>query len=205
MGSAGATKKHVLFVHGGGERVREADKKKLAAGLRDALGAAFGVRYPEMPHADRPGYESWKDRVAQELAALDGGVIFVGHSLGAAVLVEYLSEEVVERSVTGIFLVAAPFWGAEDWEVDEYELRKDFASKLPDGLPMFFYRGRDDEVVPFEHLAMYAERLPRAAFRGFDGRGHQFGDDLSEVVRDIERTSNTPASPKAPTTREETP
>jgi hypothetical protein len=34
-----ALKRPVLFIHGGGERVREADRK-LAAGLRDALGAA---------------------------------------------------------------------------------------------------------------------------------------------------------------------
>jgi hypothetical protein len=33
---------------------------------------------------------------------------------------------------------------------------------------------------------MHAENLPHATIREFDGRGHQFGDDLSEVARDIE-------------------
>ena len=72
-------KRHVLFIHGGGERVREADKK-LAASLRDALGFTYDVRYPEMPDADRPEYEIWKGQIAKECAALEGRVILVGHS-----------------------------------------------------------------------------------------------------------------------------
>jgi hypothetical protein len=44
---------------------------------------------------------------------------------------------------------------------------------------------RDDEWVPFAHLALYAEKVPQARFREFDERGHQFEDDLSEVAHDI--------------------
>lgn len=62
---------------------------------------------------------------------------------------------------------------------------EDFASKLPEGLPMFFYHGSDDVWVPFEHLALYAEKVPQARVREFEGRGHQFDDDLSEVAHDI--------------------
>jgi uncharacterized protein len=100
---------------------------------------------------------------------------------------KFLSEEEVERPVAGMFLVAPPYWGAENWEVGEYALQKDFASKLPEGLPVFLYHSRDDEVVPFAHLAMYAEKLPHATAREFDDRGHRFDDDLSEVARDIQR------------------
>jgi uncharacterized protein len=177
-------KRGVLFVHGGGEGAYEEDKK-LAASLRDSLGNAYVVRYPKMPNAGSPEYAAWRDRIASELADLDGAAILVGHSLGGSVLLKYLSEEEVEKPVAGLFLVAAPFWGAEDWEVDEYALRENFASKLPPGLPVFLYHARDDEVVPFAHLAMYAERLPRATFREFDGGGHQLGDELGEVARDI--------------------
>jgi len=125
-----------------------------------------------------------------ELSALDGEVILVGHSLGASILLKYLSEEKVEKPVAGIFLVAPPYWGAEDWEVSEYALQKDFASKLPEGLPVFFYHSRDDEWVPFAHLALYTEKFPRATIREFVNRGHQFDDDLSEVALDIERWSS---------------
>jgi predicted alpha/beta hydrolase family esterase len=177
-------RKQVLFVHGGGEGAHEEDKK-LAANLQDALGTAYAVRHPKMPDEDSPEYEAWKDRISEELADLDGEAILVGHSLGASILLKYVSEEAVERPVAGLFLLAPPYWGAEDWEVGEYELRPDFASKLPRGLPVFFYHSRDDEWVPFAHLALYAEKLPQATIREFDGRGHQFDDDLSEVARDI--------------------
>ena len=181
-------KGQVLFVHGGGEGAHAADEM-LAASLRESLGDAHDVRYPKMPHEDSPGYGAWKDRISEELARMGGGAILVGHSLGASVLVKFLSEEAPAEPVAGVFLVATPFWGAEDWEVDEYALREESAPKLPEGVPMVFYHGLEDEVVPFEHLALYAERFPWATFRGLDGRGHQFDDDLSEVARDIQRTA----------------
>ena len=177
-------KKQVLFVHGGGEGAYEEDKK-LAENLRDVLGAAYDVRCPKMPNGDNPEYDAWKNQIAEELTDMDGETILVGHSLGASILLKYVSEEVVEKPVAGLFLVAPPYWGAEDWEVGEYELRTDFASRLPKDLPVFFYHSRDDEWVPFAHLALYAEKLPQATIREFDGRGHQFDDDLSEVARDI--------------------
>jgi hypothetical protein len=52
-------------------------------------------------------------------------------------------------------------------------------------LPMFFYHSRDDGSVPYVHLALYKEKPPRAIVHEFDGRGHQFDDDLSEVAQDI--------------------
>jgi predicted alpha/beta hydrolase family esterase len=178
-----ALKSHVLFVHGGGEGAHEADEK-LAASLRDALGGGYDVRSPKMPNEGSPEVEAWKDRISEELAAMDGEVVLVGHSVGAFVLLKYLSEEEPEKPVAGLLLVAAPYVGTGGWELDEYALREDFASELPEGLQVFLYHGRDEEV-PFEHLALYEANLPRAAVRVSDGRGHQFGDDLSEVARDI--------------------
>jgi predicted alpha/beta hydrolase family esterase len=140
-----------------------------------------------MPDEDRPEYGAWRDQIARELSALDGEVVLVGHSLGASVLLKYLAEEKLQKPIAGLFLVAPPYWGAEDWEVGEYELQSDFASKLPEGLPVFLYHSRDDEWVPFSHLALYAGRLPQATIREFDGRGHQLDDDLSEVAWDIGR------------------
>src|SRR3712207_368247 len=117
----------------------------------------------------------------------------LGHSVGAHVLLKYLSEEEVEKPVAGLFLVAAPYVGPGGWEVEEGALREDFASKLPEGLPVFLYHGREDEVVPLGHLALFEAKLPRATVRGFDGLGHQFDDDLSEVAGDIEASSRPTA------------
>src|SRR5919107_2754920 len=123
-------KRRVLLIHGGGQGAYDEDQK-LAADLQDKLGDAYEVRYPEMPDEDSPEYEAWNRRIAEELAALDGAVVLVGHSLGGSVLLKYLSEEKVEKPVAGLLLVATPYWGVEDWEVGEYVLREDFESKIP--------------------------------------------------------------------------
>lgn len=177
-------KKPVLFVQGGGQGAYEEDGK-LAAQLQGALGTDYDVQYPKMPDEDSPVYEAWRERIAEKLATLDHKAVLVGHSLGASVLLKYLAEEKPVKPSAGLFLIAPPYWGAEDWQVSEYKLPEGFASRLPEGLRMFFYHSRDDEWVPFEHLALYTDKLPQATARVFNDRGHQFKDDLSEVAQDI--------------------
>jgi predicted alpha/beta hydrolase family esterase len=177
-------KKQVLFIQGAGEGAYEEDGE-LVKSLRDMLGFEYTVLYPKMPNDGDSEYEALKARISEELAVLDGGVILVGHSAGASVLMKYLSEEDVTRPIAGIFLIAAPYFGAGGWHVDDGALHEGFASRLAKGSPIFFYHSRDDEVVPFEHLALYATKLPQATIREFDGRGHQFRNDLSEVAADI--------------------
>ena len=177
--------RQVLFVHGAGGEAFEEDAA-LVRSLREALGPDFGVEYPEMSDADAPEFGTWSARISRELSALDEGVILVGHSLGASILLKHLSEERVEKPIAGVFLIATPYWGTADWEA-EFKLGEDFPETLPEGVPIFLYHGSDDEVVPFAHLALYAGRLPHATVREVEGRGHQLGDDLSEVAEDIEK------------------
>jgi hypothetical protein len=93
----------------------------------------------------------------------------------------------MDEPIAGVFLLATPHWETTDWEVAEFALREDLPAALQEETPIFLYHSRDDEVVPFAHLALYAGWLPRATVREFEGRGHQMGDDLSEVAEDIER------------------
>ena len=169
----------VLFIQGGGEGAYEIDGK-LADSLQDALGADYHVSYPKMPNEDDPEYEAWKPQISKEHAALGPRTILVGHSVGASVLLRYLAEEKADKNIPAVFLIAAPFWGAENWH----------ASQLPIGLPIFFYHNHDDEEIPFAHLAMYAEKLPQATIREFDAGGHQFNNDLSKVAADIANLQN---------------
>lgn len=175
--------KSVLFLQGAGEDGYDADLK-LVDSLRGLLGEDYTVVYPRMPDADHPRHEQWKAAILQQLAALGSETIVVGHSLGASLLLKVLSEETT--SAAAVFLIATPYWRAEDWEVDEYALRDDFATHLPQ-VPISLYHSRDDEIVPFEHVNRYAQMLPQAHVREFDGRGHQFNDDLSEVAADIQQ------------------
>jgi predicted alpha/beta hydrolase family esterase len=180
-------KKHVLFIHGAGDGAFEEDRL-LAASLQNALGFAYDVHYPKMPEEDSATYADWKVPIDRELAALDDEVILVGHSVGGSVLVKYLAEERLEKSVSSLFLLATPYWGADEfWKWDEARLPENVAAKLTNTPRIFLYHSRDDEVVPFAHLALYAAKLPQATIREFDGRGHQFGNDLAEVAEGIRR------------------
>jgi predicted alpha/beta hydrolase family esterase len=181
-------KKQVLFIHGAGEGAY-AEDEKLAVSLQAALGTEYHVLYPKLPNEEDPEDVAWIAQISKELASVDNNVILVGHSAGGAVLLKYLLKEYVDQPIAGVFLISIPFWGPEDEEDDIYTLREGFASQLPKGVPIFLYHSRDDEWVPFAHLAMYAERIPQATIHEFDGRGHQFNNDLSEVAGDIKGLS----------------
>jgi hypothetical protein len=183
--------KHVLFIQGAGEGAHDEDAL-LVASLERALGSEYDVRFPRMRNEGSPEYSDWKPQLATELANRDDRLILVGHSVGGSVLLKYLSEEQVDRSIAGVFLIAAPFWNGDGiWTWEDVRLPNDIAVRLA-GIPrIFLYHSRDDEIVPFTHLARYTALLPRATVREFEGRGHQFRNDLSEVAEDITRDESS--------------
>jgi uncharacterized protein len=176
-------KKQLLFVQGAGGYEED---KKLVESLRENLGEGYEVKYPKMPDDDNFGHEAWKEQISKNLLDIKGEVILVGHSFGASTLLKYLSEEKPERTVAGLFLIATPYWGSEDWQ-KEYAFEENFAPQLPKNLKIFFYHSRDDDVVPFEHLRLYKEKLPQATFLEVERGGHQFNNDLSKVAQDIQK------------------
>lgn len=174
----------VLFIHGGGESGYETDET-LATSLQNALGAAYKVLYPRMPNENTPDF-GWGAEIGKELAAINDDVILVGHSLGASMLLKYLSENQPTHSIRGIFLISTPFWsGDEDWQ-KQLSLGEDFVEKLPKNVPIFLYHSRDDEEVDFSHLRIYADKLPQATIYAAESGGHQFGNNLSQVAKDIQ-------------------
>jgi predicted alpha/beta hydrolase family esterase len=180
----------VLFVHGAGDGAYEEDGL-LVASLRDALGPSYEVRYPRMPLEDGAQYSDWTARIASALPPGRSEVVLVGHSVGGSVLLRYLCEGPVEASVTGLFVIAAPFWGADEfWDWDEARLPEDAAEKLATVPRILLYHSRDDEVVPFSHLALYSARLPQATIRPASAGGHQLDNDLAPVARDIVASSS---------------
>jgi predicted alpha/beta hydrolase family esterase len=179
--------KYVLFIQGAGRGAYDADKL-LAGSLQRSLGSRFEVRYPVMPNENDPSYAEWRQQIEQELAGMPGPAVVGGHSVGASILMKWLSEREEQTALTGVFLAACPFWGGDGWRYEGYEklaLPPDFGARLPPELPIYLYHCRDDATVPFDHLALYARALPQATVRAFDAGGHQFNDDLSKVAQDI--------------------
>jgi predicted alpha/beta hydrolase family esterase len=171
--------REVLFVHSSGPQGAHRGSDDLVRHLRAGLGDGHEVRAPLMPTPEDPSYRAW----AAHLDAVAGGAtLLVGHSLGASVLVKWLSERPRRAAIAGLFLVATPFWGPS---MPDFALPADFAERLPSIARLFLYQSRDDDQVPMSHLERYARALPRATVRALDGYGHLFDRPCPELVADI--------------------
>lgn len=170
----------VVFIQGGGEGAHDEDAR-LAADLGERLG--HPVAFPLMPDEGEPDYERWKPALADAISRAD---VVVAHSIGGYLAVRYLVEERIAPS--GLFVIAAPFPGGDpDWTFEGFDLPEHFGSSLGD-VPTFLYASPDDDVVPFAHLALYAEAIPGSISRATTG-GHQLGENLEVVARDIQALS----------------
>jgi len=173
----------VLFIQGAGDMYQPEGSGRLVAYLARELSTDYRVIAPEMPDADNPHYQPWRDRIEQELEAIDE-VILVGHSFGGSVLLKYLAEGSHRKPIRGLFLISVPNWGPDGWAYQEFAAPNDVGSKLP-ALKIFLYHSRDDPEVPFAHLGYYQERLPTARARPIDGSEHSFLQGLPTLVEDI--------------------
>ncbi len=176
----------VLFIQGGSTGAYDADRP-LADSLRDELGAGFEVRYPRMVDEDEPDVDAWGRQIDQELDAMPGDVVVVGHSIGASVVLKHLSERVPPERVRGLFLLATPSWGADDfWHWEACTLDPAATRRLTGRLPVALYHAADDEAVPFSHLARNQGLVPGASIHEIPEGGHQYANDLGFLARDIQ-------------------
>jgi uncharacterized protein len=193
-------RKQVLFIHSGGAQGWKQGSSYLLTYLKTMLGNDYQVLSPEMPEPEHPEYDHWKDELERDFALLREDSILVGHSLGGSVLLKYLSEQRFEIPIAGLFIVAAPYWGLDRWEVEEYRLTDNFQQHLPPINKLVLYHSSNDEVVPFSHLNMYAAKLPWATIRETHGH-HLFHQGLPELIADIKAlsgaTDNKPFKPVA--------
>jgi predicted alpha/beta hydrolase family esterase len=177
-------KKPVLFIQGGGDDGYEADLL-LVNSLQTSLGKGFLIHYPEIVSNESLPDFGWPQEIGTYISQYHDGIILVGHSLGASMLLKYLSENNVTNKIAGIFLIATPFWGGDkDWQAG-LALHKDFVEKLDKEVPIYFYQCEDDEVVPIAHLAFYRKAITWATFRELKTGGHQLDNDLTIVAGDI--------------------
>jgi pimeloyl-ACP methyl ester carboxylesterase len=176
--------KQVLFIQGGGGEEDYAADAKLVASLQEVLGEAYLIHYPLLNNEPAQDFGR-KKQIEKEISSIKGEIILVAHSLGALMLLKYLSESQVQKKIAGIFLISTPFWsGDEDWK-QGLKLQENFADKLPKEVPVFLYHCLDDEEVPFDHLRLYAYNLSQATVREIASGGHQLNNDLSLVAKDI--------------------
>lgn len=180
----------ITFVQGAGEGSHTEDQA-LADYLEKALGAEYALTYPRFSGLENVVYDTWKEEASAELRQMGKRGIIVAHSLGGAAVLKYLSEEQHDMHIAGLFLIATPYKCKDgEWGADDFAMETSFASTLPDMGAVYMYHSRDDEWVPFLHLAQWAEKLPQAIARQLDDRGHSFSkDEFVELVEDIRSLS----------------
>lgn len=178
--------KQILFIQGGDDKGYEADIK-LAHSLKASLGKDYDVIYPELHNEKKEGDFGWPRQIGDAIDQINTNLILVGHSLGASMILKYLSENNIDDKIDGIFLLATPFWsGNEDWK-SELKLNNDFADKLPANIPISFYQCKDDDTVTIQQFQEYKQRVPHAVFHEIEKGGHQFDDDLAFLGDDIRK------------------
>lgn len=181
-------RKHIVFIQGGGEDGYAADTA-LVDSFRTALGSGYAVDYPELHSDDSLPDFGWTKQIADKIFTYKNDLMIIAHSFGASLLLKYISENSVPKHVTGIFLLATPFWkGDEDWQ-KSFTLRPGFANHLPNDIPLYFYHCQDDAEVPFSQFEQYRKQIKQARFHESKTGGHQFDTALERIVADVESIS----------------
>ncbi|MEJ1239980.1 alpha/beta hydrolase [Chryseolinea sp. T2] len=176
----------ILFLTSAGPQGNGEGSDFLVKFLRGNLQAGTKILIPDMPDLEAPHYKPWKKKLERTLR--DHGnekVILIGHSIGASVALKYLSEKPPMKSIAGLFLIGAVYWGLKNWEVNEYSYEHGFQRHLQYIPNIFFYHSKDDEVVPVSHLWHFAVALPHAKIRQFDHEGHLYVNGIPSLVEDI--------------------
>lgn len=177
--------KQVLFIQGAGAGAHDEWDNKLVECLARDLGPAYEISYPRMPDEADPTYAAWKAALQREIAALDDGVILIGHSLGGTILINALAENPPDLKVSGVFLITAPVVGAGGWPSEDFTPAPKLGACLPEATPIYLYHGSADDTAPFGHIDLYARAIPYAQVRRLEGRNHQLNNDLAEVAADV--------------------
>lgn len=177
--------REVLFVQGGGQGAHDEWDNKLVDSLGRELGRDYEIRYPRMPGEEEPGFATWKPALEKELKALSEGAVLVGHSVGATILLGVLAERTLVLDIAAILLISAPFVGDGGWPSAGLRFPSDLGARLPEGVPVHFYQGLADDVVPASHIDHFLRAVPGAQVHRLRGRDHQLNNDLSEVASAI--------------------
>jgi len=157
--------------------------------LADRLGDGYQVIYPEMPSNRNAKYLEWKIWFEKFLPFIHDGVVLVGGSLGGTFLAKYLAENNFPKKIKAVFLIAACFENLPEEKLLDFSLPKSLDKLASQPEKIFLYHSKDDNVVPFSHLAKFQQALPSATVRVFDDRGHFNQAELPDLVEDIRNLS----------------
>jgi uncharacterized protein len=178
----------VLFIHSAGLQGPEEGSSGLLESLRAALPSDYKLIAPTMPNPVNPEAEPWIAACQSEITGIEEDTVLVGHSLGGSTILQTLARFGIPVNLLGVIIIAAPFWGAPDWEFDTYKLPEDASEKLLTLPRLIVMQGDADEVVAADHPDRYRAILPNAEIRRLPGVDHGAmlaGPALAEAIESV--------------------
>jgi predicted alpha/beta hydrolase family esterase len=158
--------------------------------LAQDLGNDYDVLTPKMPNASNAQYDEWKIWFENILPRMHKDIILVGHSLGGAFLIRYLSENKVSSSIKALFLIAAPYEANEDEEyLGDFEVTKKNKPLSLQSNQIIIFHSNDDKVVPAEQSKKLHALIRGSILVQFKDYGHFNVERLPELVERIKSVS----------------
>jgi predicted alpha/beta hydrolase family esterase len=178
----------LLIIHGAGNRSFKQMSERWVPFVQKALGPDVQIICPSMPNPQFPQYSLWRETIRENLNKIRGPLILIGHSLGGTLLLKYLTEEKVQNTIHGIFIIASPYFSEKaGWNYQDFFIEKD-PDQVLRSTPLFSYHSTDDQVVPVGHQAFLMNHFPHAEVKTLSGHGHEFNrKEFKEIIEDIKR------------------
>jgi uncharacterized protein len=148
--------------------------------LQKDLGIKFKVLQPRMPNSNNASYEDWTIWFERMFPFLHQNVILVGHSLGAAFLIKYLTDYNFTKKIKALILVAAPH---NHGEVGDFKIPRSLRRMEKQVKQIYFFHSPDDPIVPFSELKIYSKALPNSTAIILNKRRHFNQVKFLELVK----------------------
>lgn len=150
--------------------------------LQENLGSEYQVLLPSMPNSTNARYSEWKLWFEHISSLFTDNCILVGHSLGAAFLAKYLSENSLPVTIKATILIAAPYDDESVEDLTDFKITK-LSERLTDQAGrLVFFNGKDDPVISVQDLQKYQDQLPSAEFTILSAPDHFVRTDFPELV-----------------------
>ncbi|MFA6251516.1 MAG: alpha/beta hydrolase [Candidatus Paceibacterota bacterium] len=200
-------KKQIIFIRGGEVfdnmedmyeylRTVKCDPYNKTKEWRDwiiwALEESYDLICPLMPNKQNADYTAWKIWFERHFEFItDDNPILIGHSLGGAFLLKYLSENGFSKKILQLHLVAPYVENngiyLEKLNTFAFDIKK--INKIKDMCnEIHLWHSRDDNSVPFSHSELVKKNISTAEFHIFDDRGHFRQPAFPEILEVINKS-----------------
>jgi len=137
---------------------------------------------PDMPCKQNADYTAWSIWFGKMVPYFRNGVILVGHSLGGAFLLRYLTENKLPVTIAQLHLIAPVIDNVDCKDIGGFKIDvaiwPGFAGSIES---VHLWHSTDDMYVPIHHSERFQAVYPAATLHRFTNRGHFLTESFPEL------------------------